>query len=281
MKKALSILTITFLSFTLNAQIEILQASTSGSLEQKVGLTDVEIEYSRPNMRGRTIFGDLVPYGKIWRTGANKNTTISFSDDVMVNGQTLKAGKYAIYTKPEKDHWEIYFYTDTENWGNPETWDDKKVAAKATAKVITLPFEIETFSISIDNVQADNAKLNFLWSNVYVETEIQFPTDKKVMASINSTMKNNPKMEDYYAAAVYYFNADKDISQAKKWIDQAMEMNKDPKFYQLRQQSLIYAKSGDVKGALSLAQKSLDAAKKAGNPDYVKMNEDSIKEWSK
>jgi len=101
------------------------------------------------------------------------------------------------------------------------------------------------------------------------------------MASINSTMKNNPKMEDYYAAAVYYFNADKDISQAKKWIDQAMEMNKDPKFYQLRQQSLIYAKSGDVKGALSLAQKSLDAAKKAGNPDYVKMNEDSIKEWSK
>lgn len=281
MKKALSILTITFLSFTLNAQIEIPQASPSGSLEQKVGLTEVEIEYSRPNMRGRTIFGDLVPYGKIWRTGANKNTIISFSDDVVVDGQTLKAGKYAIYTKPEKDNWEIYFYSDTENWGNPEKWDDKKVAAKTTAKVVTLPFEIETFSISIDNVQADNAKLNFLWSNVYVETEIQFPTDKKVTASIEKTMKGSPKMEDYYAAAVYYYNSEKDIKQAKKWIDQAMEINKDPKFYQLRQQSLIYAKSGDVKGAVSLAQQSLDAAKKAGNADYIKMNEESIKEWSK
>lgn len=88
-------------------------------------------------------------------------------------------------------------------------------------------------------------------------------------------------MEDYYSAAVYYFNTDKDIKQAKTWMDTAMEMNKDPKFYQLRQQSLIYAKAGNMKGAISLAQQSLDAAKKAGNADYVKMNENSIKEWSK
>jgi len=281
MKKVLSLLTITFLSLVLDAQIEIPQASPSASVEQKVGLTEVEIEYSRPNMRGRTIFGDLVPYGKIWRTGANKNTTVSFSDDVMVGGQPLKAGKYAVFTKPEKDSWEIYFYTDTENWGNPENWDDKKVAAKTTAKVVNLPFEIETFSISVDNVQADNAKLNFLWSNVYVETEIQFPTDKKVMASIEKAMKGTPKSNDYYAAAVYYFNSGKDISQAKKWIDEAMKMEKEPKYYQLRQQSLIYAKSGDINGAVSLAQQSLDAAKKAGNADYIKMNEESIKEWSK
>src|SRR5690606_37075247 len=124
-------------------------------------------------------------------------------------------------------------------------------------------------------------KLNFLWENIYVETKIEVPTDKKVMAKIEKTMKNNPKMEDYYSAAVYYFNTNKDIKQAKTWIDTAMEMNKEPKFYQLRQQSLIYAKAGDMKGAVSLAQQSLDAAKKAGNADYVKMNENSIKEWSK
>jgi len=232
-------------------------------------------------MHERKIFGGLVPYGKIWRTGANKNTTISFSDDVVIGGQTLKAGKYAIFTKPEKDSWEIYFYSDTENWGTPEKWDDRKVVAKTTAKVTVLPFEIETFSISIGDLESDNAKLSFLWENVYVETKIEVPTDKKVMSKIEETMKNNPKMEDYYSAAVYYLNTDKDIKQAKEWMDAAMKMNKDPKFYQLRQQSLIYAKAGDLKGAISLAQQSLDAAKKAGNADYIKMNEESIKEWSK
>ena len=281
MKKSLTFIALIFFTIFSNAQVEIPQASPSADLEFEVGLTDIEIEYSRPNKRDRVIFGDLVPYGKIWRTGANKNTIISFSDDVVVDGQTLKAGKYAIFTKPEKDSWEIYFYTDTENWGVPEKWDDKKVAAKTTAKVVTLPFDIETFSISVDDIQSDNAKLNFLWENVYVETKIEVPTDKKVMAKIEKTMKNNPKMEDYYSAAVYYFNTDKDIKQAKTWMDTAMEMNKEPRFYQLRQQSLIYAKAGDVKGAISLAQKSLDAAKKAGNADYVKMNENSIKEWSK
>src|SRR5690606_1327944 len=250
-------------------------------LEVTVGLTEIDIEYSRPNVNGREVFGNLIPYGKIWRTGANKNTTISFSDDVVVDGQTLKAGKYAIYTKPEKDKWEIYFYTDTENWGNPEKWDDSKVAAKTTAKVINLPMKIETLDISIGDIQNDNAKLGILWDNVYVETKIEVPTDKKVMASIDKTMKGSPTAQDYMSAANYYFTTDKDIQQAKKWMDEGMKMNKDPKYYQLRQQSLIYAKAGDKKGAISLAQQSLDAAKKAGNADYIKMNEDSIKEWSK
>lgn len=280
MKKVLSLIAV-FTIVMLQAQIETPQASAPAELDVKVGLTNIELEYSRPNMNGRVIFGDLVPYGKIWRTGANKNSTISFSDDVVIDGQTLKAGKYAIYTKPEKNNWEIYFYTDTENWGNPEKWDDSKVAAKTTAKVIPLPFEMETFSISIDDLTINSAKLNFLWSNVYVETKIEVPTDKKVMGSIEKTMKAGAKMEDYLAAANYYYNAGKDIDQAKKWIDEGMKLNKDPKFYQLRQQSLIYAKAGDKKGAIDLAKKSLAAAQKAGNEDYIKMNEDSIKEWSK
>src|SRR5690606_18863074 len=180
--KQLLILSI-FSLFTLGTQAQIVtpQASPSADLEFKVGLTDIEIEYSRPGKRDRVIFGDLVPYGKIWRTGANKNTTISFSDDVIVDGQSIKAGKYAIFTKPEKESWEIYIYSDNENWGVPEKWDDKKVVAKTTAKVFTLPFEIETFEISLGDIQNDNAKLGFLWSNVYVEFKIEDPTDKKVM----------------------------------------------------------------------------------------------------
>ena len=281
MKKTLTTLLIASIGWISNAQITTPAASVPAELEVTVGLTKMEVEYSRPNKNDREIFGGLVPYGEIWRTGANMNTTISFSDDVVVDGQTLKAGKYAIYTKPQKDNWEIYFYTDYENRGLPEKWDDAKVAAKTTAKVIPLPFSIETFEISIGDIQNDNAKLGFLWDKVYVETKIEVPTDKKVMASIDAAMKGKPTAQDYMAAANYYFTTEKDIQQAKKWFDEGMKMTKEPKFWQLRQQSLIYAKAGDVKGAISLAQKSLDAAKAAGNADYIKMNEDSIKEWSK
>ena len=104
-------------------------------IEQKVGLTDVSVQYSRPSMKGRTIFGDLVPYGKLWRTGANQNTMVTFSTDVMVGESTLKAGSYAIFSKPNKDNWEVIFYSDTNNWGTPQKWDDSKVAAKVNAKV--------------------------------------------------------------------------------------------------------------------------------------------------
>lgn len=281
MKKALTILSLAGLMAISQSQVSTPAASAPTEMEITVGLTKIELEYSRPNKNEREIFGNLVPYGKIWRTGANKNTTISFSDDVIIDGQTLKAGKYAIFTKPEKENWEIYFYSETENWGVPEKWDDKKVLAKTTAKANKIPLEVETFSISIDDLTHDSAKLNFLWDNIYVETKIEVPTDKKVMASIDAAMKGSPTAQDYMAAANYYFTAGKDIQQAKKWFDQGMKLNKDPKFYQLRQQSLIYAKAGDMKGAISLAEKSLDAATKAGNSDYIKMNEESIKEWSK
>lgn len=263
-----------------NAQVQTPQPSPASEFEQKVGLTDIEVEYSRPNMNGRTIFGDLVAYDKIWRTGANKNSTILFSDDVVIGGQKVKAGKYAIFTKPGKKSWEVYFYSDTENWGTPEKWDDSKVAAKTTAEVYPMPMKMETFTMMIDEVHADHAMLGMLWENVYVGVKIEVPTEQKVMASIDATMKNSPKPEDYMAAANYYFTADKDIAQAKKWFDEGMKNNKEPKFWQLRQQSLIYAKAGDKKGAIDLAKKSLDLAQKAGNADYVKMNEASLKEWS-
>lgn len=279
MKKILSLLSFAaFIAFA-DAQVQTPHPSPASEFEQKVGLTDIEVEYSRPNVNGRTIFGDLVPYDKMWRTGANKNSTISFSDDVVIGGQKVKAGKYAIFTKPGQKSWEVYFYSDTENWGTPEKWDDKKVAAKTTAEVYPMPMKMETFTMLIDEVHGDHAMLGMLWENVYVGVKIEVPTEQKVMATIDATMKGKPTAQDYMSAANYYYTSDKDIQQAKKWFDEGMKINKEPMFYQLRQQSLIYAKAGDKKGAIDLAKKSLDAAKKAGNADYVKMNETSLKEW--
>ena len=261
------------------SQIKTPQPSPTAKMEQKVGLTDVTLEYSRPSMRGRTIFGDLVPYGKLWRTGANSNTKITFSDDVTIDGQTLKAGSYAIYTIPNETSWDVIFYTDTNNWGTPQTWDDSKVAAKVTVNVYNMPMKIDTFTMTFDHLSSGGATLGMLWENAYVGVPFNVPTDNKVLANINDVMSGNPTANDYYAAAVYYLQELKDIKTAKEWIDKAISMTDNPAYWQLRQQSLIYAKSGDKKGAIEIAKKSLAGAEQAGNQDYVKMNNDSLKEW--
>ncbi|WP_425075837.1 DUF2911 domain-containing protein [Psychroserpens sp. S379A] len=279
MKKLLLACAVFAMTFSVNAQIETPQPSPSAKVEQKVGLTDVTIEYSRPNMRGRTIFGDLVPFGKLWRTGANKNTMITFSDDVTIGGSELKAGSYAIYVTPSKKSWEVVFYSDAENWGTPRNWDDSKVAAKVTANVFPIPMPIETFTISFDDLTNDSAMIGMMWEKSYVGVKFEVPTDKAVAASIDKVMAG-PGADDYYAAARYYLEADKDINQAVKWIDMAIDMSKDqPRFWWLRQQSLIHAKAGNKDKAISAAKASLAGAKEAKNDDYVKMNMDSLKEW--
>lgn len=271
-------LAVLVMSFSVSAQIQTPAPSPFQKVEQKVGLTDVTLEYSRPNMRGRTIFGDLVPYGEVWRTGANSRTKITFSDDVMVDGKTLKAGTYAIFAKPSEKSWEVYFYTDYAGGGTPENWDESKVAAKTTVEVFPMPMKIETFTMSFDDLTNNSATLGMLWSDAYVGVKIDVPTDKTVSAAIDKAMKG-PGANDYYAAAVYYMEAGKDINQAKTWMDKAMTMSEKPQFWQLRQQSLIYAKAGDKKEAIAIAKKSLAASEAAGNADYVKMNKDSLKEW--
>ena len=279
MKKLITLLMVFAVTFTVNAQIETPQPSPSQKMEQKVGLTDVTVEYSRPSMRGRTVFGNLVPYGKLWRTGANQNTMVTFSTDVMIGGKTVKAGSYAIFTTPNKDNWEVVFYSDTNNWGTPQNWDESKVAAKVTAEVYDIPTDIETFTISFDDLTNDSAVLGIMWEKVYVGVKIEVPTDKKVSAAIEKVM-NGPSADDYYAAARYYLESGKDINQAVVWMDKAIEMTKDnPRFWWLRQQSLIKAKAGDKKGAIKAAKASLEGAEKAGNADYIKMNKDSLKEW--
>ena len=279
MKKLITLLMVFAVTFTVNAQIETPQPSPLQKIEQKVGLTDVSVQYSRPSMRGRTIFGDLVPYGKLWRTGANQNTMVTFSTDVMVGESTLKAGSYAIFSKPNKDNWEVIFYSDTNNWGTPQKWDDSKVAATVNAKVYDIPMDIETFTVSFDDLTNDSAVLGIMWEKTYVAVKFDVPTDKAVTTAINKVM-NGPSADDYYAAARYYLESGKDINKAVVWMDKAIEMTKEnPRFWWLRQQSLIKAKAGDKKGAIKAAKASLEGAEKAGNADYIKMNKDSLKEW--
>lgn len=268
------------LSVTLSAQlIQTPQPSPSAKIEQTVGLTNVTVEYSRPSMKGRTIFGNLVPYDKLWRTGANKNTTVSFSDDVTIDGKELKAGTYAIFTKPGEAVWEVIFYSDTNNWGTPQKWDDSKVALMTKAEVQEMPMPIETFTITIDDVHNNGATLGMLWENAYVGVPFTVPTTEKAVKSIEMVM-SGPSANDYYAAASYYYDEGKDLEKAKEWIDKAVAMDKEGRaFWVMRKQSLIYAKLGDKKGAIEAAKRSLASAEAAKNADYVKLNKDSLKEW--
>ncbi len=285
MKKLLLIACALVLSISINAQVETPQPSPFSKVEQKVGLTDITFEYSRPGVKGRTVFGDLVPFGKMWRTGANKNTQITFSTDVTIGGQEVKAGTYAIFVTPSATSWEVVFYSDANNWGTPQKWDDSKVAAKATGQVHDIPFDVETFTIDINGITNSGGNLEFIWEKTYVGVPFSVPTEDAVMASIDKTMAG-PGANDYYSAAVYYLQEGKDLKKAIKWMDEAIAMrkaaSKDGKepFWMMRQKSLIHAKMGNKRKAIKAAEKSLSLAEDAGNADYVKMNKDSLKEWN-
>ena len=262
---------------TTNAQIKTPQPSPASKIEQVVGLTNVTLEYSRPGMRDRVIFGDLVPFGEIWRTGANANTKITFDTNVTIDGKELKKGTYAIYTIPNKESWDVIFYADSNNSGLPQKWDESKVVIKSTAKVYEMPMKIETFTMTFDDLKTGSAVLGMLWENVYVGVKFEVPTDAIATKNIEAVM-NGPSANDYFQAATYYHTEGKDLKQALAWMQKATAVE-NPPFWQLRRMSLIQADLGDKKGAIATAQKSLAGAEKANNADYVKMNTDSLKEW--
>lgn len=264
----------------MHAQLKTPAASPSAKFTQEVGLTTITLEYSRPSMKGRAIFGDLVPMDKMWRTGANKNTMITFSTDVTVGGKDLKAGTYAIFTKPMNDKWEVYFYTDTNNWGTPDNWDDSKVAAMAMAKSTKLPVSMESLMITMGNLKNNSAELQFIWENTLASLEIGVPTKEIVTKSIDKVMAG-PSDSDYYSAASYYLSEKSNLETALDYINKAIEMSSEEKFWVFRRKALILAELGKYKEASKVAQKSLDLAKAAGNDGYVKMNTESIKMWKK
>lgn len=269
-------------SFSLSAQITTPQPSPAAKTWQTVGLTEVTVEYSRPAKRDRVIFGDLVSYDKMWRTGANKNTMITVSENLIFGKDTLKAGTYAVFTTPKNGKtWDVYFYTDTENWGTPAKWDDSKVAVKTTANVSTTSSVTESFTIGIDNVTSDGAELTFAWDKTRASVPFAVATKKAVLSSINKVM-SGPSSRDYYLAADYYLAEKMELPTALEYINKAISMTEgDAPFWYLRRKALIQAELGDYKNAIESAKLSMEAAEKAKNDDYVKSNKKSIDEWSK
>ena len=278
MKKLLSL--ILFVPFFNFSQVLSPQPSPASTVIQTIGLTDVKIEYSRPAMRGRVIMGNLVPYGELWRTGANANTKISFSDPVTISGVTIPKGEYALYTRPGKEMWEVFFYKKSDNWALPKVWDANQVAVVSESKANETENLVESFTIQIENISNDSAELSISWENTKVTTLINVPTHEKTMASIKKSLSQDPSPSDYYRSAVYYLNSGQDLKQAKSWMETADKQGND-KYYHLRQYSLILAGLGDNSAAVEVAKKSYQLAEDAGNKDYLKMNKESIDEWSK
>jgi hypothetical protein len=280
MNKIILVVAMILASLISKAQIKTPQASPRQIITQTIGLTDVEVNYCRPSAKGRTVFGNLVPFGKLWRTGANENTTISFSDDVTIDGKTLPKGKYALYTIPNIEKWDIIFYKTTDNWGTPEAFSDANIALKTTVKADVLPKKMETFTINISGLDTNFAFIELFWENSSVAIKFELPTQKNTLANIDKTL-SGPAAGDYFSAAQYFFQSNLDLAKAKMYIDKALELNKEKPFWYNRLKSLIQAKLGDKKGAIETAKISQSAAEIAKNQDYVKMNKDSISEWSK
>ena len=269
-----------FIGFLGFSQINTPRFSPATEIKQMVGLTEIEVQYSRPSMRGREIFGNLVPYDKIWRTGADNSTKIRFTTDVMVDGNSIKAGTYSIFSIPNQNEWTVMFYSDVELWGVPRDWSDDKIVFSSTYKVNKIN-PVETFTISFDDLTNNDVNMSISWEKSSVDINIDVPTRSMVEKDINNVLNDNPKASDYYAAAVFYRQENVNLSQALLWMNKAIEMFENPRFYHFRQQSLLMAANNKFSDAIDAANKSLDDAIKADNQSYVKMNRQSIAEWSK
>ncbi len=281
MKKILFLTVLLAVFATANAQIKTPAPSPTGKISQDIGLIKVDIEYSRPSAKGRKIFGDLVPFGTMWRTGANASTKVTVSDDVKVGGMPLPKGTYALYTIPGEKEWTIIFYKNTTFWGAPEPKDFKEEDVQARFTVSSIPIRdlVETFTLNINNLRNSGGDLEIIWEYTKVLIPISTDTDNKVLKSIETTMAG-PGAGDFNAAARYYYEEKKDMAQALVWVDKALEKGGD-KYWILRLKANILSELGRYKEAIMAAEKSTELAKKDGNEDYPRMNDKSIAEWSK
>lgn len=277
MKTLISVL-FSFCFCTVFSQLQTPAPSPAGKIEQMVGLTKVTVEYSRPSMKERKIFGGLVPWEQLWRTGANANTKITFSDDVIINGQTLPKGTYALFSKPDPAFWEFIFYTDTNNGGLPQKWEESKVALRFKADMEEFPISVETFTIDVGDLTNDSASLMLIWEEFYAKMPFEVPTKTKALASIEKLM-NGPTAGEYFSAALYYFESGENLNKALEWVNVSIAKSETEQYWVFRLKSQIQAELGDYKSAVSTAKHSLELAKKAGNQDYVKLNENAIKDW--
>lgn len=265
------------------AQIQTPQPSPAGSVSTVVGLTDVKIDYSRPQMKGRKIFGEgasfLTPYGQIWRTGANNGTIISFSDDVTVEGTKVAKGQYLIFTWPGASEWTVALYSDLSIGGNTAGYDKSKEAANFKVNSQKLTETVETLTMQITDIAEDSksANVQIAWENTSVKFKVGVDYDAKVMAAIEANTKVNPN--NLIAAARYYHATKKDLKQALAWTNEYLAAGKNSEqFWNLNFKAQLQKDMGDKKGALETATKSLELAKKAPSDfGYIKLNEDLIK----
>lgn len=278
MKKMLTLLLLVVFA-AVEAQIQTPAASPAASVSTTVGLTDVKINYSRPKMKGRKIFGEgadfLVPYGQLWRTGANAGTVITFSDDVTVGDKNLKKGDYLLLTIPGASEWTVILYSDPSMGGNTAAYDQSKDAVRLTAKSAKLTDRVETFTVNITDISDDNTKANIevAWENTSVKFGITVDYDSKVMKAIEAGTRVSPN--NYIAAANYYFENGKDLKKALEWITIGIETGNQNAFWNIHTKAKIQHALGDYAGALATAQQSRDKAKAAPSDfGYVKLNED-------
>ena len=243
--------------------------SPSQTIKQEFGITNVELTYSRPSLKGRKLYTDLAPTGKLWRTGANAATRIKFADDVQVGGVDVKAGDYVIYTIPTANEWEVIINKGINNWGSDGYKQDEDVA-RFKVKPMTMPQPMETFTMQFANIKPNSTELHIMWDRTAVSVPISMDVDKKVMAQINNVM--NKDSRPYFQSAMYYMESGKDMNQALTWFDKAIEQTPNA-FWMHHQRANALAKLGKKEEARAAANKSMELAKAAKNDDYVKLNE--------
>lgn len=250
-------------------QIRTPQPSTAQTIKQDFGLGNIEISYSRPTMRGRKVFGDLVPYGKIWRTGANNATTISFSDDVTINGVKVAAGKYGLLSIPGASEWTLIISKQT-NVTSPGAYKQDQDVVRINVQPISMATAVETFTMQIANVSDTRCELHIMWDKTAVALPISVEVDSRVMQQIENTLIKDSR--PYYAGAMYYLDNGKDLNQAVLWFNKSIEQN--PKaFWVHYQKARALARQGKKQEALQASNTSLALAKEAGNDDYVVLNQ--------
>ncbi len=268
MKKIFSAFLICTVAAIASAQVKVPAPSPTQTIKQDFGLSAIELVYSRPAMKGRKIFGDLVPWNKVWRTGANNATRLKFTDDVMIGGKALKAGEYALYTVPGDKEWEIIINKGSANWGTNYKQEDDVFRIKAMPMKLTET--VENFTMQFANVKPTSTDLHIMWDKTAVAIPITTDIDKRIMAQIDNAM--NKDSRPYFQSAMYYMENGKDMNQSLQWFDKAIEQN--PKGYWIyHQKANALAKMGRKAEAKSIAQKSMDMAREEKNDDYVRLNE--------
>jgi hypothetical protein len=239
------------------------------TIKQDFGISSIELSYSRPGIKGRKVFGDLVPFGKVWRTGANDATTINFADDVTINSAKIPAGKYGLLTIPDKDNWTIII-TKQVDVTSPAAYKQENDLVRVNVKPMTMKDKIETFTMQFANVTSSTCELQMMWENTGVAFPISADVEAMVMKQIDNAM--NKDNRPYFQAALYYLQNGKDLKQALAWFDKAIEQQPDG-FWIYHQRANTLAKLGRKDDAKASAQKSIQLAKEAKNDDYVRLNE--------